>query len=159
MKLFTRIASAKRYLLMMDPFYKWKFKIYKCPYCNGKIFIQLKNNIDVGDKCISHLGFSFRCLNCKANLTNSALIKVIKKHCELYDIKTAWEMSTYGVTLNYLFKNIKKVFSSEYYSDKKSGSYFNGILIQDVKKTSFKDKQIDLITCNQVFEHVPDLDQ
>jgi len=158
-KILPRLLSARRYLSMMDPIYKWKIKRYRCLYCGGNFFIQLRNNIKESDKCISQLGFSLRCLKCKANLTNSSLIKAIKKHISLYDVKTAWEMSTYGVTLEYLLKNINKVFTSEYFEGKESGSYFNDILIQDVQKTSFKDNQLDLITCNQVFEHVPDLNK
>ncbi len=157
MKILPRVSSGIRYLSMMDPIYNWRIKKYKCPYCSGNFFIQLRKNIKTSDNCISDLGFSFRCLKCKANLTNTALIPVIKKHQDLFDVKTAWEMSTYGATLEYLEKNIKKVFSSEYYEGHESGSFLDGMLIQDVQKTSFKENQLDLITCNQVFEHVPNL--
>ncbi len=102
---------------MMDIFYKWRIKKYKCHSCGGNIFIQLRKD-NKFSKCISDLGFSFRCLKCKANLTNIVLIPVIKKHQELFDIRVAWEMSTYGATFEYLKNNIQKVFSSEFVEGK-----------------------------------------
>ena len=157
-KYFTRTLSAIRYLSMMDIFYKWRIKKYKCHSCGGNIFIQLRKD-NKFSKCISDLGFSFRCLKCKANLTNVALIPVIKKHQELFDIRVAWEMSTYGATFEYLKNNIQKVFGSEFVEGKESGTFLNKTLIQDVQKTSFHDNELDLITCNQVFEHVPNLEK
>jgi predicted SAM-dependent methyltransferase len=37
-----------------------------------------------------------------------------------------------------------------------SGESVDGVLVQDVQNTSFGDEEFDLITCNQVFEHVAD---
>ena len=65
-------------------------------------------------------------------------------------------MSTYGATLSFLRKYVDHVYESEYFEGKRSGEIVNGILNQDVQETSFSDSSLDLITSNQVFEHVPD---
>jgi len=65
-------------------------------------------------------------------------------------------MSTYGATLTFLRKNVDHVYESEYFQGKRSGEIVNGILNQDVQDASFSDSSLDLITSNQVFEHVPD---
>jgi SAM-dependent methyltransferase len=95
-----------------------------------------------------------RCLSCGANGTNLSLIPVIKNHTKKNPTLTAWEMSTYGGTLNYLRRNIPEVIESEFFPGKTSGQLVNGILNQDVQNLSFKDSSIDLITSSQVFEHV-----
>jgi SAM-dependent methyltransferase len=139
-----RLRSALRYLTWADPFYKWRISRSICPSCHGKYFLSLRPD-----------AFMTRCLSCGANVTNLSIIPVIKKHTENTKIKSCWEMSTYGGTLNYLKKNFNQVFESEYFPDNKSGEVINGILNQDVQNLSFPDLYFDLITSNQVFEHVP----
>ena len=65
----------------------------------------------------------------------------------------------YGATFNYLKRNFKEFVFSEYFEGVDSGKLINKILSQDVQNTSFKNNQFNLITSNQVFEHVPDLDK
>ena len=96
-----------------------------------------------------------RCLSCRANGTNLSLIPLIKKHQKFHPVREAWEMSTYGATLSFLRKHVDHVYESEYFQRKRSGEIVNGILNQDVQETSFSDSSLDLITSNQVFEHVP----
>lgn len=97
-----------------------------------------------------------RCLYCGANGTNLSLIPVIKNHMKGNPTFIAWEMSTYGGTLEYLKKNVPEVIESEFFPGKIPGQLVNGVLNEDVQNLSFKDSTIDLITSNQVFEHVPD---
>ena len=100
--------------------------------------------------------FMIRCLYCHANGTNLSLIPLIKKHRISHPVREAWEMSTYGATLSFLSKHVDHVYESEYFEGKGSGEIVDGILNQDVQETSFSDSSLDLITSNQVFEHVPD---
>ena len=97
-----------------------------------------------------------RCLSCRANGTNLSLIPVINKHRKFSPIQQAWEMSTYGATLSFLRKHVDHVYASEYFEGKHSGEVVDGVMNQDVQGTSFSDSSLDLITSNQVFEHVPD---
>lgn len=97
-----------------------------------------------------------RCLSCRANGTNLSLIPLIKKHQQSHPVREAWEMSTYGATLSFLKKYVDHVYESEHFEGKISGEIVDGVLNQDVQETSFPDSSLDLITSNQVFEHVPD---
>ena len=47
---------------------------------------------------------------------------------------------------------------SEYYgSDRRSGDVIDGILHQDLQRTSFVDASFDVVITNDVFEHIPDV--
>lgn len=140
-----RLLAALRYLTWSDPIHKWRISRSSCPSCGGQYFISLRSD-----------AFMTRCFSCGANGTNLSLIPVIKDHTKKTPALTAWEMSTYGGTLNYLRKNIPEVIESEFFPGKTSGQLVNGVLNEDVQNLSFKDSSIDLITSNQVFEHVPD---
>jgi len=142
---FPRISSALRYLSWADPIIQWRISRSVCPSCNGKYFLSFSQN-----------SFMTRCLGCSANITNLSLIPVVLEHSRTHHIETCWEMSTYGATLSFLKRNFSIVYESEYMPDSSSGQVVGGIMNQDVQNLSFKDNTIDLITSNQVFEHVPD---
>jgi SAM-dependent methyltransferase len=97
-----------------------------------------------------------RLISCLANGNNLSLIQLINKQQKSHPVREAWEMSTYGATLSFLKKHVEHVYESEYIEGKMSGEIVDGILNQDVQDTSFSDSSLDLITSNQVFEHVPD---
>jgi SAM-dependent methyltransferase len=97
-----------------------------------------------------------RCLTCGANCTNMALIPVIQRHQRTGRIETAYELSTYGATLQWLQRNIPQVTTSEYFPKAPLGAVVNGLLNQDVQQLTFPGESFDLVTSNQVFEHVPD---
>lgn len=139
-----RLQVTLKYLGDAHPFYKWRISRSSCPSCQGRFFISLRPD-----------AFMTRCLSCGGNAINLSLIPVIKIHQKKYDIVTAWEMSTYGSTLNFLKVNIKNVIESEFFADQTSGILIDGILNQDVQNLSFESSSIDLITSNHVFEHVP----
>ncbi len=140
-----RYRAALRYLRRSDPLYKWRISSSACPNCSGKFFLSMRPD-----------AFMTRCLRCGANVTNLSLIPVIKLHNTDHQIACAYEMSTYGATLNFLKGNFREVITSEYFPNKKPGEIVNGILNQDVQNLTFKNCSVDLITSNQVFEHVPD---
>jgi len=140
-----RWSAAFRYLGWADPFYKWRISRSNCPSCSGKYFLSFRPD-----------AFMTRCLGCGANITNLSLIPVIQSHLKKNKISICWEMSTYGGTLDYLKKNIKTVHVSEFFPGAKPGEIIGGIANEDVQNLSFANSSLDLITSNQVFEHVPD---
>lgn len=144
-KFLPRATSALKYLSRSDKPWEWKLIRSQCPNCKRGLFISLGKS-----------AFQLRCIFCWANGTNLSLIPVIEKYKSSKKVNSAWEMSTYGATLNYLNKNIREVFATEFFEDHQSGEMINGVLNQDVQKTSFSDCSLDIITSNQVFEHVPD---
>lgn len=140
-----RFSSIIRYLSWADTINKWKIQKGNCPLCGKTIFISFKKD-----------PFLTRCLRCRANITNLSLIPVIKEHIKNDYNKSVYELSSYGSTLDFLKHNFSEVQFSEYFPDKNFGDVVNGILNQDVQKLTFKDNSFDIITSNQVFEHVPD---
>jgi SAM-dependent methyltransferase len=101
--------------------------------------------------------FMTRCLSCKATVTNLSLIPVIKRHFNhRYRGHVAYELSTYGSTLDWLKRNFDRVITSEFIPGQPLGQKVNGIHNEDVQRLSFESDSIDLVSSNQVFEHVPD---
>jgi hypothetical protein len=146
MKLFSpRFRAALRYLGFAPPPWTWRISCSICPSCGGKYFISMGRD-----------AFMTRCLSCRANVTNLSLIPVIQMHSSVHEIQSCWEMSTYGATLDYLESSFDLVYKTEYYQGALPGEIIKGIRNEDVQNTSFPDASLDLITSNQVFEHVPD---
>lgn len=137
-----RIHAALVYLLWSNAPLKWRFSFSLCPRCGSSLFIHLRPD-----------AFMTRCLRCSNNTNNLALIKVISD--KRLKFNTSWEMSTYGATHDFLKENSENFVSSEYKAGYQSGTYFNGYRVEDATNSSFKDNQFDLITSNQVFEHIP----
>lgn len=68
----------------------------------------------------------------------------------------AYELSTFGKTLDFLKANFGTVHTSEYFPDKNIGEVHNGIMNQDVTRLTYEASKFDLVTSSQVFEHVLD---
>ncbi len=141
----NRLRSALRHLAGAKPVYNWKLSRSCCPNCGQTLFLSLRPD-----------AFMTRCLGCFANVTNLSLIPVIEAHSKSHKVEVAWEMSTYGATLQYLRRNIPCVYASEFSDGIASGVHVDGVLNEDVHSLSFDDASLDLITSNQVFEHVQD---
>jgi SAM-dependent methyltransferase len=142
-----RVASAIRYLSAYSgsPVH-WRVSSGDCPLCGGTVFISLHAS-----------PFMTRCVRCTANVTNLSLAPVIAKHFGgHYAGRTAYELSTFGSTLKWLQRHFASVTVSEYFPDKPFGSVVDGIVNQDVQRLTFPDESFDLVTSNQVMEHVPD---
>lgn len=98
-----------------------------------------------------------RCLRCAANITNVSLIPIIKAHFRNdFSGKVAYELSTYGSTLQWLTRNFTRVITSEFIPGHANGALVDGVLNQDVQELTLFDSSIDVLSSNQVFEHVPD---
>ena len=65
-------------------------------------------------------------------------------------------MSSYGSILKWLRKHFRSVSTSEYLPSGELGRLVNGTLNQGIQKLTFEDDSFDILTSNQVFEHVPD---
>ena len=139
-----RLKAAIQYLSWADPLYTWRIGHGKCGSCGGRFFLSMRPD-----------AFMTRCLKCSANGVNLALIEVINQLQSDLIINDVWEMSTYGATLDFHRRTYRNVTSSEFFPGVASGVKKGSIICQDVQATSFDDETFDLVTSNQVMEHVP----
>jgi SAM-dependent methyltransferase len=96
-------------------------------------------------------------LKCAATAVNLSLIPVIESHFNgRFEGKAAYEMSTYGATHDFLKAKFTRPCFSEFFPDRPLGSIENGVRNEDATQLTFADASFDLVTSNQVLEHVND---
>ena len=125
------------------PLCDWRISRDYCPLCCRKTFFISFTRTALGT----------RCLSCANTCVNLSLIPVIRS---VLPIGYAYEMSSYGGTLDFLKQHVPKIEISEFYPNIKLGSIFRGVRIEDVQMLTFDCDKFDLVTSNQVMEHVPD---
>jgi SAM-dependent methyltransferase len=143
MPAFGRFRGMLNYISRCEPVYRWRVAIGRCPVCGPTCFIMLKPD-----------PFTTRCLRCRANITNLSIVSAIKTAVGCPRGKTAYEMSSYGSTWQYLRDNSADFHFSEYFPGHASGEHVNGVRNEDATKLSFESESFDIITSNQVFEHI-----
>jgi SAM-dependent methyltransferase len=147
-----RLGAAARYLSFASPPWRWAASRSRCPLCGPAVLVSLGPS--------AHMT---RCTSCRATVTNLALIPVIERHLERLATgggerreTAAYELSTYGSTLAFLRRACGTVTTSEYEPGRELGAVHAGVLNQDVQRLTFAPGSFDVVTSNQVFEHVPD---
>lgn len=138
-----RLASARRYLTFAEPLHRWRIAAGRCPSCGPTLFVAMRSN-----------AFMTRCLRCRANAVTLALVPVMRQHFgERRDVR-AYELSTFGVSLDWMRRRFREVTTSEFFPREQRGALIEGVLNQDVEQLTFADGTFDLTTSNGVFEHV-----
>lgn len=90
-------------------------------------------------------------------MVNLSLIPVIVRHFGgNFAGRSAYELSSYGATYDFLRTHFRDFTFSEYMPERDFGKIYDGIRNEDVQKLTFGRGVFDLVTSNQVFEHVPD---
>jgi SAM-dependent methyltransferase len=141
-----RLLAAFRYLRLGDKPWKWRVRAGRCPACQGNFFIVFGNS-----------AFHTRCLKCGATAVNLSMIPVISSHFGgRFAGRRAYEMSSYGATHDYLRRHFSEACFSEYFPGKPLGAMVDDVRNEDATQLSFAANQFDVVTSNQVFEHVPD---
>jgi SAM-dependent methyltransferase len=142
----NRLASVRRYLSFSAPLREWRLRRGRCPLCGSLRFLQLADT-----------PFMTRCLGCRTNLTNLSPLRVIENRFggQLASMRT-YELSSYGAIFEYLSARSGEFFFSEYLPNEPFGQVIDGVRNEDVQRLTFPDAFFDLLTSNQVLEHIPD---
>lgn len=141
-----RIGSALRYLSTAERPWRWRLARGECPSCLGTRFLA------IGDG-----PYFTRCLRCRSNLVNSAVIPVVRAHFgDDFAGRRAYELSSYGATFDFLQRSFADFQYSEYMPAHPFGTLVGGMRNEDVQQLTFPGESFDVVTSNQVFEHVPD---
>jgi SAM-dependent methyltransferase len=117
-----------------------------CPLCNSiATFIRFYDN-----------EWGINCIKCLATPPIMSFIGVLKEVVgnDLRQ-KRVFEMSSSGPLYRYLLQNSGSLYCSEFFEDVRPGSFKFGAQCQDVQELTFKNNAFDLVTCTEVFEHVP----
>lgn len=143
MKMVARLRGLKSWMKMGEPVYNWRIKKRVCPSCGGNWTIRLAST-----------PMLCRCMSCGLTGTATALLPVIQRLHEARPISYAWEMSTYGAPTKFLRQRGVSCVESEFFPGIASGQIVAGVLCQDATATSFADESFDLVSSNQVVEHI-----
>jgi SAM-dependent methyltransferase len=99
---------------------------------------------------------SIRCLSCKSTAISLATVAQIQKLPLDPSSSTVYELSYHGAVHRYLKKRFGRFECSEYFGPPANGVLVNRVRNEDVQNLSFEDSCFDLVSCTEVFEHVPD---
>lgn len=141
-----RLKAAARYIYRSERPWNWRLKKGKCPFCGGKLFVSFAKS-----------AFHTRCLSCGSTAVNVSMIPLIKSHFnENFTGTRAYEMSSYGATFEFMRKAFSEMSFSEFIVDHALGEMVGAVRNEDATQLTFEDSSFDLVTSNQVFEHVGD---
>lgn len=117
-----------------------------CPLCDRRtIFIKFYDN-----------EWGVNCIRCGATPPIMSIVGVLKELVgNDLNRKTVYEMSASGSLYKYLFNNSENFYCSEFFEDIEPGNIKNGIECQDVQALAFNNDFFDIVTCTEIFEHVP----
>ena len=101
--------------------------------------------------------FGTRCVRCMSTQIHRAAGLVIGS-LSLEKDATVYELSSRGALHRYLKHRFRRLECSEYYDDVPPGEMRGGARCEDVQRLTWRGGAFDLLTCTEVFEHVPDDD-
>lgn len=99
---------------------------------------------------------SIRCISCRSTAISLAAVTQIQRLPLNPSTSVVYELSYHGAVHRYLKERFRKFECSEYFGPTALGQIVNGIRNEDVQRLSFANDTFDLISCTEVFEHVPD---
>lgn len=137
------LDKIRKALTMLD-FRYLRFKVSDCPMHGVSLFVNLNNTM-----------LGIRCCLCGAAPIATSIAKILQERVPDFRKKNHFELSSRGPFFQFLKKNIQMLTYSEYLDGVVPGSYKNGVQCQDVQKLTLENSIFDIVTCTEVFEHVP----
>lgn len=120
------------------------FSLKQCPLHGPSVFVRLNESM-----------LGVRCCVCGAAPIATTITTVLQARVPDFKKKTHYEMASRGPFFEFLKKNVEVLTCSEFLDDVGPGDYRDGIQCQDVQSLTYKDSSFDVVTCTEVFEHVP----
>lgn len=149
---FARLRSIARYLARSRQFraaatpLAWRAGRAECPSCGPSLFVSIGRH-----------PFLTRCVSCRATVTGLSVVAALRSiHGEAVARLRAYELSSYGAAFAFLRAHAAELSFSEYFPGEAPGAAVDGIRNEDAQALTFPAERFDLVTSNQVFEHVPD---
>ena len=99
---------------------------------------------------------SIRCLTCKSTAISLSTVAQIQRLALDPSSSAVYELSYHGAVHRYLKQRFARFECSEYFGPTALGERVNGVRNEDVQQLSFPNDTFDLVSCTEVFEHVPD---
>lgn len=99
---------------------------------------------------------SIRCLSCKSTAISLSTVAQIQRLPLDPASSAVYELSFHGAVHRYLKQRFASFECSEYFGPSALGERVKGVRNEDVQRLSFADESFDLLSCTEVFEHVPD---
>lgn len=121
------------------------FRYRECPLHGRSLFVRLDNSM-----------LGVRCCVCGAAPIATSIATILQDKVPDFKNKKHYELSSRGAFFEFLRINVKDLIFSEYLDDVSAGDYKNGVQCQNVQSLTFDDSLFDVVTCTEVFEHVPD---
>lgn len=121
------------------------FSVKPCPLHGTSVFVKLDESM-----------LGVRCCVCGAAPIATSIAAVLQTEVPDYREKVHYELSSRGPFFEFLKKNVANLTFSEFLDDVESGGYRDGIQCQDIQGLTYESSSFDVVTCTEVFEHVPD---
>lgn len=98
---------------------------------------------------------SIRCMRCKSTGISLATLRLIQSLPLDFSTSAVYELSYHGAVYRYLKQRFSRFECSEYFGPQSDGLRVYGVRNEDVQKLTFDDRCFNLVSCTEVFEHVP----
>ena len=121
------------------------FSLKPCPLHGSSVFVKLDESM-----------LGVRCCICGAAPIATSIATVLHDQVPDYKMNAHYELSSRGPFFEFLKKNVIDLTFSEFLDDVTPGDCRNGVQCQDIQNLTYNDTSFDVVTCTEVFEHVPD---
>lgn len=118
--------------------------IFECPACGASLLVRLGRDETL-----------VRCVKCRGTPIHLSMIEAILQ-LGFGRHRDVCELSSRGALVDFLKRSFHRVSTSEFFDGIELGSSIGEVRCEDVMSLTYPDREFDLFTCTEVFEHVAD---